>query len=137
MAVTQLVEELQHGLDTHDAEVYNQHFASDVLWGSPYGATVAGYDELHAIHTRLQQQNVSGNSRYEIVSVLAPAPGIVLAQVRRDALDASGRTIEPSDDPAARFSEMALYVLVRRAGQWWLVAGQNTPIRPAPTGGGQ
>ena len=138
MAVMQLVEELQHGLDTHDAEVYNRHFAEDVLWGSPYGATVMGYDDLHAIHTRLlQQQHVSGTSRYEIVNVRAPAPSIVLAQVRRDALDASGRTIEPSGDPAARFSEMALYVLARRAGQWWLVAGQNTAIRPAPTGGGQ
>jgi hypothetical protein len=29
------------------------------------------------------------------------------------------------------FSEMALYVLVRRGGSWWLVAGQNTPIRLA------
>lgn len=23
-----------------------------------------------------------------------------------------------------------MYVLVRRDGQWWLAAGQNTPIRP-------
>jgi hypothetical protein len=27
---------------------------------------------------------------------------------------------------------MALYVLVRRDGTWWLAAGQNTPVRPAP-----
>jgi hypothetical protein len=26
----------------------------------------------------------------------------------------------------------ALYVLVRRSGQWWLTAGQNTPFRPKP-----
>jgi hypothetical protein len=31
---------------------------------------------------------------------------------------------------------MALYVLVRRGGTWWLAAGQNTPIRlsEAPAG---
>lgn len=28
---------------------------------------------------------------------------------------------------------MALYVLVRRDGQWWLAAGQNTIVRPTPT----
>ena len=28
--------------------------------------------------------------------------------------------------------EMALYVLVRRDGQWWLAAGHNTFIRPKP-----
>jgi hypothetical protein len=32
----------------------------------------------------------------------------------------------------APFSEMALYVLVRRNGQWWLAAGQNTIVRPTP-----
>lgn len=30
------------------------------------------------------------------------------------------------------FSEIALYVLVKRNGTWWLAAGQNTPVRPAP-----
>lgn len=27
---------------------------------------------------------------------------------------------------------MALYVLVRRDGVWWLAAGQNTPVRLGP-----
>jgi hypothetical protein len=27
-------------------------------------------------------------------------------------------------------AETAMFVLVRREGQWWLAAGQNTPIRP-------
>jgi hypothetical protein len=25
------------------------------MWGSPFGATVGGYDELHAIHVRLKK----------------------------------------------------------------------------------
>ena len=53
-----------------------------------------------------------------------------IAQVRRVAIDADGEPI-PIDD-AAIVSEMALYVLVRRDGQWWLAGGQNTPIRPKP-----
>jgi pyridoxamine 5'-phosphate oxidase family protein len=119
--VADLVAELQAGIDTHDAETYNRHFANDVVWGSPYGATVRGYDDLHAIHTSLMARGVGGpSSRYETVQVLSPTPDVVLAHVRRVALDS---------DPDAGFSEMALYVLVCRGGEWWLAAGQNTPIR--------
>jgi PPOX class F420-dependent enzyme/OxyR family protein/uncharacterized protein (TIGR02246 family) len=129
-AAAGVVEELQTGLDTRDADLYNRHFAQDVIWGSPYGATVSGYDALHAIHTRLHQNPVVGPSRYEIIQVLTPAAGVAVAQVARYSLDDEGEQIEPSSDPASAFSEMALYVLVHRNGQWWLAAGQNTPIRP-------
>ena len=117
-AVARQVAELQNGLDDGDAGLYNRHFADDVIWGSPYGATVSGYDTLHAIHRRLHERRTGGDSRYEVVSTRAVAPGVALAQVRRRAL---------SDDG---FSEMALYVLVRRNGQWWLAAGQNTIVDP-------
>jgi len=35
-----------------------------------------------------------------------------------------------------RFSEMALYVLIRREGTWWLAAGQDTPVWPEPVSAG-
>jgi hypothetical protein len=50
------------------------------------------------------------------------------------ALDPAGRPLEPTPDTTGPFSEMALYVLVKRNGTWWLAAGQNTPVRPAPAG---
>jgi uncharacterized protein (TIGR02246 family) len=132
-AVDEFVAELQAGIDAGDAETYNAHFGDDVAWGSPYGATIVGYDALHAIHRRMFGDGVAAtgaSSRYETVHVMAPAPDTAIAQVRRVALDADGEQI-PIDDPSA-FSEMALYVLVRRDGKWWLAAGQNTLMRPKP-----
>jgi uncharacterized protein (TIGR02246 family) len=130
-AVTGLVAELQAGWDDHDADVTDRHLAADVLWGSPFGATVRGYDELHAIHIRLKQVRTGGeSSRFEAVQVLAPGPDVVVAHVRRVALDADGDPIEPTADLDGAFSEMALYVLVKRDGEWWLTAGQNTPVHP-------
>jgi uncharacterized protein (TIGR02246 family) len=124
------VAELQQGIDRHDAVLYNRHFAADVAWGGPFGAVVHGYEPLHAIHRRLQAAGAGGPaSRYEVVSVLAPTEDVVLAHVARRTLDADGRPLPPSADDQP-FSEMALYVLVRRDGDWWLAAGQNTPIRP-------
>jgi uncharacterized protein (TIGR02246 family) len=130
-AVDEFVAALQTGIDNADAEAYNAQFADDVLWGSPYGATVVGFDTLHAIHRRLLAERVAGSSsRYETVHVSAPASNVAVAHVRRVALDEQGQPV-PIDD-ASTFSEMALYVLVRRDGQWWLAAGQNTVIRPKP-----
>jgi hypothetical protein len=91
-AVIGFVAELQAGWDQHDAEITDRRLAADVTWGSPFGAIVEGYDQLHAIHVK--------------------------------------QPIEPSSDTNDAFSEMALYVLVRRDGTWWVAAGQNTPIRP-------
>ncbi|HEX4446788.1 MAG TPA: SgcJ/EcaC family oxidoreductase [Polyangiaceae bacterium] len=125
-AVERLVEELQTGLDGNDADLYNRHFASDVIWGGPFGAIVSGYGDLHAIHVRLHRERRAGKSRYVIERVLTPSPGVALAQVRRLALGDDGQPL----DPGHSFSEMALYVLIERDGDWWLVAGQNTPVRP-------
>jgi uncharacterized protein (TIGR02246 family) len=117
-AVEYLVAQLQTGLDQHDADIFNDSFAADVIWGGPYGATVSGYGDLHRIHQKLHAESAAGPSRYQIVAVTAPAPNVALAQVRR--------TPHAADDLA----EMALYVLVCDNGRWWLAAGQNTLIQP-------
>jgi hypothetical protein len=111
---------LQRAGETRDTDLYDSAFAPDVLWGSPYGATVAGYIELNAIHRRLMAVNNAPPSRFEVVTALTPAPGVVVTHIRRRAADTGG------------FSEMALYVLVERAGRWWLAAAQNTPIGESP-----
>jgi hypothetical protein len=115
-AAARLVEELQAGWDQHDADLSDRHFAADVMWGSPFGATVEGYEDLHTIHVRQQERKGGSSSRFEIVRVLAPIPGLAVAQVRRVALDPEGEPIKPSDNVAGSFSEIALYVLVRRGG---------------------
>jgi uncharacterized protein (TIGR02246 family) len=133
-AVTAFVAELQAGWDEHDADVTDRSLADDVIWGSPFGATLQGYAELHDIHVRLKEQGAGGPaSRFEIVHVLAPTPDVVIAQVRRQAVDSAGQPLESSADLTGPFSEMALYVLTRRDGRWWLAAGQNTPVRPKPS----
>jgi hypothetical protein len=86
---------------------------------------------LHAIHVKLKEQGAGGfSSRFEVERVMVPAPGVAIAHVKRLALRPGGQPIELTSDTGGIFSEMALYVLVRRDGHWWVAAGQNTPIRP-------
>jgi PPOX class F420-dependent enzyme/OxyR family protein len=129
-AVTRLAAELQAGWDGHDADVSNRHFAADIIWGSPFGAVVRSYDDLHAIHVRLKSQGQGGlSSRFEVDQILTPAPGVAIAQIRRVALAPDGFPFRPDDDHGGAFSEVALYVLVRRGTTWWVAAGQNTPVQ--------
>jgi hypothetical protein len=130
-AVAGFVAELQQGWDANDAAIADRHLSADVAWGSPYGATVHDFDTLYAIHQRLKAAKAGGaSSRYEINRVLPVSSDVVVAHVARRALDQNGQPLEPTGDTGGAFSEMAMYVLVRREGTWWLAAGQNTPIRP-------
>jgi uncharacterized protein (TIGR02246 family) len=122
-AVSELVRQLQKGLDSGDADLYDSTFAEDVLWGGPYGSVLAGYPSLNVAHHSILDASGVARSRYEVVQTSAPAPDLVLTHVRRRSL------ADAADGGGPDFSEMALYVLVRRGGRWWLAAGQNTPIR--------
>jgi uncharacterized protein (TIGR02246 family) len=132
VAVDNFAAGLQAGYDQRDADVLNRQFAADVVWGTPFGALVNGYDQLHPIHVRFQQQSRPPDLAfvYRVQHVLPVADDVVIAHIARVALGPEGEPLPPSHDPEVPFSEMAMYVLVRRDGQWWLAAGQNTPMRP-------
>lgn len=130
-AVHEFVAGLQAGHDQRDADVLNRQFASDIAWGSPYGALIDGYDQLHPIHAGFQRHPRHGPPfRYEVRHMLPVSGEIIIAHVARLALSEDGEPLPASSDPNAPFSEMALYVLVRRDGEWWVAAAQHTPIRP-------
>lgn len=123
-AISLLTDRLQAGVTFSDADRYDSLFADDLLWGSPKGQVLQGYGLLNSIHRQMMgpQTAAAPASRFEPVQHISPAPGIVVAQIRRQAVLETG---EPDSDGS---SEMAMYVLVERDGQWWLAAGQNTPI---------
>jgi uncharacterized protein (TIGR02246 family) len=122
---------LQAGHDQRDADILNRQFSADVVWGSPYGALINGYDQLHPIHVRFQQgPSDKPRFRYRVRNVLALSDEVIIAHIARLALGPDGEPRPPGVDPEQPFSEIAMFVLVRRDGQWWLAAGQNTPLRP-------
>lgn len=132
-AVRGFVAGLQAAIDALDAEVFNEQFASDVLWGSPFGAIVSGYDEIHAIHSQMfaaaserQARVKHGGSRYEVEHARLIADSVAVAYVRRFSLAERG---EAQPGRADAFDELALFVLVRRNDAWWLAAGLHTPDR--------
>ncbi|UQA59850.1 SgcJ/EcaC family oxidoreductase [Polyangium aurulentum] len=127
--VTEFVAELQAAIDAADADRFNARFSADVLWGSPFGAVVDGYDAIHAIHTKMFAgiKPVPGASRYVVEHARFPTPDVAVAYVRR--LATTRESGEPEPGVPGSFDELALFVLVRRDGTWWLAAGQHVPDR--------
>jgi uncharacterized protein (TIGR02246 family) len=129
--VRDFVAGLQAGHDQRDADLLNGQFARDVVWGSPYGALVEGYEQLHPIHVNFQKDAAEKpQARYEVRHVLAISGDVVVAHVARLILGTDAQPLPPSDDDDRPFSELAMFVLVRHDGRWWLAAGQNTRMRP-------
>lgn len=127
--VDQFVRELQDAVDRADASLFDRSFAADVLWGSPFGAVVDGYDAIQAIHQRMFAgvPAVPGGSRYEIEHVRFVSDEVAVAYVRRLRAHARGDEVAPGKPGG--FDELALFVLARRDGQWWLAAAQHVPDR--------
>lgn len=123
------VHELQEAIDSSNADLFNERFAADVLWGSPFGAVVEGYEQIHAIHTRMFASVApsKGASRYVVEHARFVAEDVAIAYVRRLAARRGSSVPEPGNPGS--FDELALFVLVRREGSWWLAAGQHVPDR--------
>ena len=127
--VDEFVRELQQAIDQGNASHFNRRFAQDVLWGSPFGAVVDGYDSIHAIHERMFAAHpaVPGASRYEVEHVRFLSDHVAVVYVRRLRAHEGSEAAAPGRPDS--FDELALFVLARRDGQWWLAAGQHVPDR--------
>ena len=126
--VVDFVHGLQDAIDRCDADLFNRQFAADVLWGSPFGAVATGYEQIHAIHSRMFAAiaPVPGSSRYEVEHVSFPTEEVAIAYVRRVAIN---RETTVDQNRPGSFDELALFVLVKKEEEWWLVAAQHVPDR--------
>jgi uncharacterized protein (TIGR02246 family) len=128
-AVQAFVQGLQDAIDAGDADTFNRQFADDVLWGSPFGAVASGYDVIHPIHERMfaAVSAQKGAAVFQLEHVRFPVENVAVAYVRRVAVPSAG-TPGSSARPGS-FDELALFVLAKRDGRWWLVAAQHVPER--------
>jgi uncharacterized protein (TIGR02246 family) len=124
----EFIRQWQEAIDTGNAELFNQQFAEDVLWGSPFGAVAAGYDQIHAIHSRMFSSvvPVPGAAQYNIEHIRFPSDSVAIVYVRRVTVNCES---EIDNNKPGSFDELALLVLVQRENAWWLAAAQHVPDR--------
>lgn len=125
-AIERLVADVETGYNTNDAELMISGFTANAAAGNAVGTVVTGRDALleaarHGLAGFLKDQYV----RYEVSDIVFLRPDIAIAHKVARATTADGELIDR--DPAM----VALYVLVREQGRWWVAARHNTMVPAA------
>lgn len=126
--IKDFISELQEAIDTSDVALFNKRFAKDILWGSPFAAIASGYEQIHSIHKQMfaSVTPVKGGAKYEAEHIRFISEQVAIAYVRR--ISKIQNVSNPEIKPGS-FDELALFILVKENGQWWLTAAQHVPDR--------
>lgn len=125
VAVRQIIDDVETGMNTNDPELMTRHFAADAVAVGVNGQANVGRAALDAAHVVavgpggfLRDQY----ARYEVVDVRFVRPDVALVRKHARAITAEG---EPLD---LDHSMSVLYVLTKEEGRWWIAARQNTLV---------
>lgn len=122
-AIKQVIGDIETAYNTNDPDLMTVHFARNASVVNVVGVQVSGWDALLAANREglagfLRDEHV----RYEVDDLVFVRPDIAIAYKHARATTADGELIDV--DPAM----IALYVLVKEQGRWWIVARQNTAV---------
>jgi uncharacterized protein (TIGR02246 family) len=122
-AIEQVIADIEAGFNGNDPELSVAHFADNASAVSVGGVLVSGRDALlEANRTGLAGPLREQYARYELADVTFLRHDVAVAHKRAWATTPDG---EPIDVGHAM---IALYVLVREDGRWWVAARQNTLV---------
>lgn len=122
-AIERIIGRVETAFNTNDAELLVSDLAQNALVGNAVGMLAEGRDVVLAASEAgfggfLKDQYV----RYDIKSIVFPQPNMALTHKVARETTADGELVDV--EPAM----IALYVLVKEDGRWWVVARQNTLI---------
>jgi uncharacterized protein (TIGR02246 family) len=119
-AIRQVIADIEAGFNRNDAVLGVEHFAANASVVNAVGATLTGWDALLAAHREGYAHNDEYVS-YRIADIIFLRPDVAVAHKHAVRADAQGTLL--SDEVAM----VALYVLVKQDGRWWIVARANVP----------
>ena len=98
-------------------------FRQDAIWTTGHGKRLIGRDEISVFtHRVLPGAMKESTATYEVEHVLFIRPDVAAVKVRQRPVTLDGEPIEGQNEGSP------LYVMAKEAGQWRLVACQNTIV---------
>ncbi len=120
-AIAKVIADIETGFNTNDPELSVAHFARNASAVSVLGVELRGRDALLEAHrTGLAGPLADQRARYEIDDIVFVRPDVALVHKHAWAIDAEGRDIDVGH------AMVALYVMVKEDGRWWIATRQNT-----------
>jgi uncharacterized protein (TIGR02246 family) len=121
--IRRVVADIETAFNTNDVDLAVAHFAADATATTATGVRVTGLEALRDAHRAGFAGFLADQfARYEVVEVTFPRPDVALAHKRAWATDEHGADLDVGH------AMVALYVLVRDRGRWWIAARANTLV---------
>ena len=125
-AIRQIVADVERGFNDNDVELLTRHVADDATIVDAVGREHHGRVEVVAAsEAGLAGPLADQRARYVVTDVTFVRSDVALAHKRAWAVDEAGADLDVGH------AMVALYVLTREAGRWWIRARQNTLV-PVP-----
>jgi uncharacterized protein (TIGR02246 family) len=122
-AIKQVVATVQHAQQNELVEEFVGLFRADAIWTTGGGKRLFGRDEISAFTQQVLPGGMKGLAvTFEVVHVLFIRPDVAAVKVRQLYASSNG---QPSADEG---EGTPLFVMSKEAGQWRLVACQNTEV---------
>lgn len=122
-AIQEIIADTETAFNTNDPALLNAHFAADASAVNAVGHRIRGIDAMDdAARTGLTGFLHDQYVRYEVTDVTFPRPDVAIAHKAATATDSDGRPIRVGHDM------VAMYVLVKESGRWWIAARANTLV---------
>lgn len=129
----QLVAEQTEAWNRHDAAAWSKDFAPDADFINIVGTVFSGRAEIEQRHAFVFA-SVFKESHTEVTvrKVRFLEPGVAVVDTEHVVTGYTGLPpgVQPSE-PGVLRTRMR-YVMKRTGGRWWILAGQNTDVKPAP-----
>jgi uncharacterized protein (TIGR02246 family) len=126
-AVIGVVKALEKAFNAKDPVALSDQYARETSWSNARGTRLDGRAAIAEFSGPAMKGFLRDSyARYDVVKLLEIAPEVIAVNVAQTPTDASG-------DPVQGTRGATLYVIARRPDGWKIVAGQNTPIPPAPS----
>jgi len=126
-AIRELNAAAEAAWNKHDAVAMDQPFIEDCDFVNVFGEWISGHDNLVKTHAFLFAGPLRESyRRFNLEKLRFLRPDVAVVHLRGLNTDRNGKLLE-GDEGA-----MGVLVMVKERGKWWIVAGQNTLVRPLP-----
>lgn len=124
-AIALVVADIETGFNANDPDLSVAHFIQNASAVTATGVQLTGREALLDANRRgLAGPLRDEHAHYELSDVVFLRPDVAIAHKHAWATDADGQLVDLGH------AMVALYVLVKEGGRWWVAARQNTLVPP-------
>ena len=122
-AIKQLIKNYEDAWNRHDPKGLADNYAIDATWVNWFGAYYKGRDDIQFHYQQVHSTYFKATHYYTraVEDITYPYPDLAISHVRTG-LDGDERF------PGQTFEFRRVIVLIKRAGSWKILAGQNAKL---------